>query len=208
MLSALFFIILFTVYCPQLAGMSYAECISTVYFLLLQLPRPLSGTIWDCYDMTCWGRGPSANITIACDNSFNYCAIGFGGYPQCNLDDSYHHDGQGVRCYGKYTCGADSYGRAVCTNQDYRQVALFIVVAGLVVAGLLMGCCCYGRWRNIRDGYPTICANCCECCCKKQGEDAEEEEVDNTSEYTELINWLERKRQKRPRLQSVMYSSI
>ena len=174
------------------------------YFLFL-LPL-LSGTHWDCFDQTCWGRGPSANNTIACDNTNNFCVVGFGGYPRCIRVDSYQHVGNGVRCYGQYTCGADSAGRAVCVDQDYRELVLFIVVAAVVVMALLVGCCCYGRWRNVRDGYSE--AYCY--CFRKAGREEAGLNAENLSEYTELVSWLERKRLKRQYSQnpSVIYSTM
>ena len=101
---------------------------------------------YDCYDTRCWGKGLARNMSIPCDNSYNYCIVNRAGLPLCERADSFHQWlGHGVHCYGNYKCGTDIRGAAICQDQDYTKLAVFIIIACLIIFLGVLAFCCYAR---------------------------------------------------------------
>ena len=166
----------------QIHGKVLVRCLTNLFqdvmtitqpFILIFIFHQISAD-YDCYDTKCWGSGMSRNFSIPCDNSYSYCTLNRVGLPLCWIDDSFHQwRGHGVHCYGHYNCGTDIRGAAICQDHDYTAVAVFIIIACVIMFLMVLMFCCYAK--HLRRGAGS--GGCCE---------REEEEVQIT-EYTELL---------------------
>ena len=147
---------LITTFSIALSEMSRSQGYIPLLFSLLL--SPAFPSFYDCYDTKCWGAGAARNISVPCDNSYNYCSLNRLGLPLCMADDSFHQGlGHGVHCFGHYKCGTDIRGGAICQDQDYSELAVFIVLACLVIFLMLLIFCCWAK----RLSEPGNRSNCC-----------------------------------------------
>ena len=149
-----------------------------ILLLLTLVFTPVSSSFYDCYDTKCWGAGPARNISVPCDNSYNYCTFNRLGLPLCMADDSFHQGlGHGVHCFGHYKCDTDIRGAAICQDQDYSELAVFIVLACLVIFLMLLIFCCWAK----RLSGPDSPSSCWSCWGTRRGSHV------RFTEYTELL---------------------